>query len=157
MPTTVKVSDELARQLREIAPTMDGAIRNAISSVQMFENIPFSKSVASLQEAYQVWRIPFDGYITQIVASFPDGCNSLVYSRLIYIAPDSGTYRYIIPSKEGEYLHLNDSTPEFDLQKGVPVQKDGTLRVEWQNYDGSFSHTVAWSIQVISSLGASPR
>lgn len=156
MPTTIKVSNETARQLREMAPTMDKAISTAIRPIQQFKNVPFSKTVAALQEDSQNWRIPFDGYVTQIVPHFPDGCNSLVYSRLIYIPPDSGTYRYVIPSIEGEYLHLNDSTPVFDLQKGLPVKKNGTLRVEWQNYDSGFSHTVSWLIQIISGVGAAP-
>jgi len=150
MPTTIKVSDRTARQLRDIAPTYDKAISKALSPVLKTKNLPFNKTVSALEEDSQEWRIDFDAYVSQVVVHFPPGCNGLVYTRLIYIPPDSGTYYYVIPSVEGQYLYYDDSTPMFDLKHGFPVEKDGTLRVEWQNYDGAYSHTVSWSVQLVS-------
>lgn len=110
--------------------------------------IPFSKAVAKLSEETVARVVPYDGKITQVSIHFPSGCNSLVEVRL-YLVNLGGNVEYIVPSKDEEYIALDDVTQPFNIN--YPIKKDSTLKVDIINHDSVYSHTIT-AIVVLNPL-----
>ena len=117
--------------------TYDETIKK-ILEVQKTYTISFKKTTAALKVESEEHAVPFDGVVTDIVMNFPSGCEFLVDVRLIYMA--GKTEHFIMPSVDGSFIALDDSSPHFRVQ--YPVRAKDRLRVEWWNYDGGNSHCV---------------
>ncbi|MCD6493919.1 MAG: hypothetical protein J7K36_09045 [Archaeoglobaceae archaeon] len=100
--------------------------------------INFRKTVSPLTADSDTKTAYLDGAITEIILHFPPGCNALVGVKVFL------NTRQILP-QEG-VIALDNATQSFKLF--VPCKKGDIIRVDWENHDDTYSHTVSVIVNV---------
>ena len=96
-------------------------------------SINFRKTVQPLTAEHQEERIPVSGYIKEIITHFPPGCNSLIGIRIFLNG------KQILP--QVGVVALDGATERFAIIE--QCKKGDWLRVDWENHDDTYSHTVS--------------
>ena len=94
--------------------------------------LPYKLTVNPLDEAKDSKPSPATGFIKNVIAYFPDGCNQLVE---LFVNHKSGS---VIPESD-EGIALNNVTQEFEVN--YPVELDDSIEVRLVNSDTA-SHTL---------------
>ena len=132
--TTVKVRTETAKILREMAPSMDEAIRKALGAGSTSETLVFpvepEGKISPGIKAYEVDRVGYNGKIKEIIIHFPAETNHLVDVRILYL-PRKGGSKAIVPTGNKRYITMANATPHF--KPDIPVEANSEIRVEWIN------------------------
>lgn len=105
-----------------------------------YKQIPVKQTAAILTGYALEVAVPFDGYITEVLIHFPDGCNALVD-----VAVNVNDQR-VIPDRATEFIALNDATPVFP--SNFKVAAGDKIVVYINNYDGGFVHTISVIVTV---------
>jgi len=100
--------------------------------------INFRKEVQPLTADSEIQEIYVNGTIKEIVTHFPPGCNALVGIKVFL------NTQQILP-QEG-VIALDNATQAFKL--AVPCRKSDKLRVDWENHDDTYPHTVSVIVNI---------
>lgn len=154
--TTIQVTKDTLSRLRKKkkgTETYESVIRRNLRSGgnpgTLTQTMAFPKEpgykIPSLKKVREKDEIEISGKVTQVVISYPPGCNSLVDVRVLYEEP-KGEIRRVIPSRKDRWIAKDDTTVSYGMK--YPVKADGNIVVEWRNTDDENDHNVAGEVVI---------